>query len=220
MNKSNGGVQRRQKDTIIPESNPFPEHRGRVQKMMTESGEQKGLQQTLEERGFNVGRLRAKCAPVCPFKNDGCCMARILSKQDDFANQISVLETVIREAGHECIFLPKFHCKLNPIEMVSPIFRHHLTYLCHLLLQYWGWAKYRYRQVDKNTFQQAKDAASQALDACPVEVIRRFINRSWRWMSAYRMGLTGDAAQWAVRKQKGHRSVSRTAMMHLDAVLN
>jgi len=29
--------------------------------------------------------------------------------------------------------------------------------LCHLLLQYWGWAKYWYRQVDKNTFQQAKD---------------------------------------------------------------
>jgi hypothetical protein len=24
---------------------------------------------------------------------------------DDFANQISVLESVIREAGHECIFL-------------------------------------------------------------------------------------------------------------------
>ncbi|KIJ93463.1 hypothetical protein K443DRAFT_112033, partial [Laccaria amethystina LaAM-08-1] len=42
-----------------------------------------------------------------------------LSKQEDFTNQISVLETVIREAGHECIFLPKFHCKLNPIEMVS-----------------------------------------------------------------------------------------------------
>ena len=52
-----------------------------------------------------------------------------------------------------------------------------------------------------------------------LKVIRRFINRSWRWMSAYRMGLTGNAAQWAVRKQKGHRSVSRSAMMHLDAVL-
>ncbi|EDR06554.1 uncharacterized protein LACBIDRAFT_300092 [Laccaria bicolor S238N-H82] len=202
MNKSNGGAQRRQKDTIIPDSNPFPEYRGRIQKMTTETGQQKGLQQTLEERGFDVRHLRAKCAPVCPFENENCCMARLLSKQEDFANQISVLETVIREAGHECIFLPKFHCELNPIEM------------------YWGWAKYRYRQVDKNTFQQAKDAASEALNACPPEVIWRFINRSWRWMSAYRIGLTGEAAQWAVRKQKGHRSVSRTAMMHLDSVLN
>ena len=108
MNKSNGGAQRRQKDAIIPESNPFPEYCSRIQKMMTESREQKGLQQALEERGFNVSRLCAKCTPVCPFKNDNCCMAHILSKQDNFANQISVLTTVIREAGHELFFCPNF----------------------------------------------------------------------------------------------------------------
>jgi hypothetical protein len=119
MNKSNGGAQRRQKDTVIPHSNPFPEYCGRAQKMTTENGKQKGLQQTLEERGFNVRNLCAKCAPVCPWENNDCCMARILSKQDDFTNQVSMLETVIREAGHECIFLPKFHCELNPIEMVN-----------------------------------------------------------------------------------------------------
>ena len=43
---------------------------------------------------------------------------RLLSKQDDFTNQLSMLETLIKEAGHECLFLPKFHCGLNPIEMV------------------------------------------------------------------------------------------------------
>ena len=52
----------------------------------------------------------------------------ILSNQDDFTNQTSVLKSVIQEAGHECIFLPKFHCKLNPIEMVSLIFPHQLTH--------------------------------------------------------------------------------------------
>jgi hypothetical protein len=46
-------------------------------------------------------------------------MVCLLSKQDDFVNQVSMLETLIKEAGHECIFLPKFHCELNPIEMVS-----------------------------------------------------------------------------------------------------
>ena len=86
--------------------------------MITENGEQKGPQQTLEECGFDVQHLRAKCGPVCPFENNDCCMARIHSKQDDFANQISVLETMIQEAGHECIFLLKFYCELNPIEMV------------------------------------------------------------------------------------------------------
>src|SRR5271156_4616966 len=44
--------------------------------------------------------------------------------------------------------------------------------------------KYRYRQVNKNTFQDAKDAAENALN---MKVIRQFINRSGRWMSAYRM---------------------------------
>ena len=67
---------------------------------------------------IDVKNMHLKCSPVCPWENDGCCMAH-LSKQDDFANQVSMLETVIKEAGYECIFLPKFHCELNPIEMVS-----------------------------------------------------------------------------------------------------
>lgn len=128
MNKSDGGKQRKQHDTMIPESNPTPEHRGKPQQMTLPNGQPKGLQRVLEERGFNVSGMRAKCAPVCPFENTDCCMARLLSKQDDFANQPSQLETLIKGAGHECIFLPKFHCELNPIEMVSvsvPSLFHH-----------------------------------------------------------------------------------------------
>ena len=69
-------------------------------------------------------------------------------------------------------------------------------------------------------YSKGPDVALAALDACPVDVIRKFVNRSWRFMDAYRIPLSGKAAAWAVRKQKGHRTVSRTAMMHLDAVLN
>ncbi|KJA14630.1 hypothetical protein HYPSUDRAFT_98697, partial [Hypholoma sublateritium FD-334 SS-4] len=110
-------------------------------------------------------------------------------QQDDFKNQPSMLETFIKSRGHECIFLPKFHCELNPIEM------------------YWGWCKYRYREVEQKTFQDAKDAVKQYLEACPTEVIRHFINCSWRFMSAYRLGLTGYAATWAVHKQRQHQQV-------------
>jgi hypothetical protein len=49
MNKGNGGKQQTQKDTIIPQSNFYPEFQGRLQKMMTEDGKPKGLKQTLEE---------------------------------------------------------------------------------------------------------------------------------------------------------------------------
>ena len=40
-----------------------------------------------------------------------------------------MLEELIRGHGHECIFLPKFHCKLNPIEMVSML----LQFILHML---------------------------------------------------------------------------------------
>ena len=120
MNKGNGGKQRFQLSTVIPITNPDPQFRGQVQKMIVEgTGEQKGLEQTLRERGFNVTGMRAKCSPVCPFENTSCCMAHLLSRQDDVANQVSLLESLIVKAGHLCLFLPKFHCELNPIEMVS-----------------------------------------------------------------------------------------------------
>lgn len=118
MNKSDGGKQRKQKNTIIPMSNPVAEFRGKLQSMTLPNGEAKGLQRVLEERGFDVKYLHAKCSPVCPMESQNCCMARLLSQQDDFKNQPSMIETLIKTAGHECIFLPKFHCELNPIEMV------------------------------------------------------------------------------------------------------
>jgi hypothetical protein len=130
MNKSNGGSQRKQKNTIIPMNNPCVEHHGKAQKMTTEAGEAKGLQQTLEERGFkNVRGMRAKCSLVCPLENNDCCMAQLLSKQDDFRLQKSLLKQKFKARGHFCVFLPKFHCELNPIEMVILIsFYSHIIY--------------------------------------------------------------------------------------------
>jgi len=54
MNKSDGGKQRQQRDTIIPTTNPVEELRGKPQKMTLPNGKPKGLQRVLEERGFNV----------------------------------------------------------------------------------------------------------------------------------------------------------------------
>ena len=84
MNKSNGGKQRKQKDTVIPMNNPSVECHRKPQKMTTEAGVPKGLQQTLKEWGFDIRRMHVKCSPVCPFENNNCCMAWLLSKQDDF----------------------------------------------------------------------------------------------------------------------------------------
>ena len=117
MNKTNGGKQRKQRDTVILMSNPSPEVCRKPQKMTMENGDTKGLQQMLEECGFSVDGLKAKCSPICGLESEGCCMAQLLSKQDDFQSQKSLLEEKITGRGHLCVFLPKFHCELNPIKM-------------------------------------------------------------------------------------------------------
>jgi hypothetical protein len=54
-----------------------------------------------------------------------CCMYRVLALQADFQSERPLIQTVIENAGHVCLFLPRFHCELNAIEML------------------WGYAKYR-----------------------------------------------------------------------------
>src|ERR1700720_2484893 len=53
-----------------------------------------------------------------------CCMYKVMSLQDDFVNEKPQLQHDLEARGHICLFLPKFHCELNPIELV------------------WGYAKY------------------------------------------------------------------------------
>ena len=122
MNRSNGGKQRKQHNTIIPDDDTVPNlaAHGKPQSMVTNTGEPKGLETVLTERGFNTQGKKAKCKPLCPFENRDCCLAHILSWQSDFRNQVSMLEDLITKVGHLCMFLPKFHCELNPIEMVCP----------------------------------------------------------------------------------------------------
>ena len=99
MNKSNGGKQHKQCDTEIPQSNPDLHFQVQSKKMTTSFGQQKALQAVLEEHRFNVVHLTAKCVLVCPFESQNCCMAWLLSQQEDFMNQESMLETFIRGAG-------------------------------------------------------------------------------------------------------------------------
>ena len=90
MNKSDGRKQCKQCDTTIPQSNPDLHFQGQPQKMTTSSGQQKGLQAVLEEHGFTVSHLKAKCTPVCPFESQDCCMAQLLSQQEDFVRGLSI----------------------------------------------------------------------------------------------------------------------------------
>jgi hypothetical protein len=69
------------------------------------------------ERGLYPAGLCRKCKK-CPLDDDHCCCKTILAQQPDFRvlAQKSLVQEVVEAAGHLCIFLPKFHCKLNFIE--------------------------------------------------------------------------------------------------------
>ena len=83
------------------------------------------------------------------------------------------------------------------------------------------WCKYHYHKVLEKTFQDAKDAVKKYLEACPAEVIHRStVNFSWHFMSAYWLGLTGNAAAWAAKKQWQYQQVSQRVMMSIETVLN
>lgn len=171
----------------------------------------KGIAMILAERGiFPQGPdgkpLRAKCSPRCPDPlpeepPKTCCQAAILQGHQDFREQKSLIATTIEARGHKCVFLPKFHCELNPIEM------------------FWGFAKGRYRQVKKSSFAMAQEEAVKALDSCTQDTMRRFCNRTFRFLDAYDRGLSAKAAAWCVKKQKGHRSISEAVMKEFDAVV-
>src|SRR5882762_1231745 len=119
--------------------------------------------------------------PLAP-PDKWCCAYQVLSLQDDFVNEKPLLQHYIEGRGHVCMFLPKFHCELNPIEML------------------WGYAKYRkslvyyiyrcsffsgYRNVSNGKFATAKRIVPECLDMCNTLTIRRFFRKAWRYMDAY-----------------------------------
>ncbi|KAJ7612968.1 hypothetical protein B0H17DRAFT_903782, partial [Mycena rosella] len=88
-------------------------------------------------------------------------------------------------AGHKCLFLPKFHCELNPIEMV--------------------WAK---RNDVSLTFpSHGQKLVPEALDQVKVANIRRYFHRCYRYMDAYKSGLNIQQAAYTVKKYTSHRRV-------------
>ncbi|PLW41819.1 hypothetical protein PCASD_05518 [Puccinia coronata f. sp. avenae] len=63
----------------------------------------------------HLGNLEQPLAE--PSKATDCFWSKILSLQSDFVSENPLLQMVIKEVGHICLFFPKFHCELNPIEL-------------------------------------------------------------------------------------------------------
>ncbi|KIJ50479.1 hypothetical protein M422DRAFT_159765, partial [Sphaerobolus stellatus SS14] len=67
--------------------------------------------------------------------------------------QKSLVQEVIEEAGHLCIFLPKFHCELNFIEF------------------FWGAVKRYLREHSDGSFAMLQENMGKALSSVPLATI-------------------------------------------------
>lgn len=107
--------------------------------MVNPDGSAKGLRTILAERGINTARMKA---------DD---MRTVLSYHDDFLNEKANVEHYVESRGHIALFLPKFHCELNPIEQV------------------WGHSKRYYRAYTNFTLVKLHQILDPALESVHLE---------------------------------------------------
>ena len=198
MNLSSGKSQPKMRDTYMCN--------GQLQKMVLPNGEPKGMKIVLEERGLWKDGMLKKCKEC---KNHtqvseivDCCAHRILSLEPDFLSQKSQLEEIVESAGHKIIFFPKYHCELNYIE------------------NFWGAAKNYSRKNCNYSFKELQETVPAALNSVPLSKIRKFARRCYRFMSAYRLGLSGSAATFAVKKYKSHRRIPESVLMDVETMVS
>src|ERR1044071_3347074 len=82
----------------------------------------------------------------------------------------------------------------------------HITFFVHFI---------GFRSQCNGSFLLAKELVPKCLDACPAQTIRRFFQKTWRYMDAYRKGLTGVMAEHAVKKFTSHRKITKQIMMEV-----
>ncbi len=70
-------------------------------------------------------------------------MKEKLKSMSDFKHEKTKVEKYITDKGHRCLFIPKYHCELNPIERV------------------WGYAKmFTHKHCDYSFKGRKDDSAS------------------------------------------------------------
>jgi len=65
-----------------------------------------------------------------------------------------------------------------------------------------------YCNLANGRFATAKILVPQCLDACKLITIRKFFQKSWRYLDAYRQGLNAKEAALANKKYKSHWKIS------------
>lgn len=56
-------------------------------------------------------------------------------------------------------------------------------------------------------------------ETCDLPLIRRYYQTAWRWIDAYSRGLDGKLAEYAVRKSKSHRCVTKAVDQEINLLI-
>ncbi|CAM9916816.1 unnamed protein product [Pylaiella littoralis] len=154
-------------------------------------GKVKGLKQTLFERGLLVPGMTKTGAKRGAEPNPELSMVAVLGAQLDFATVEPSLVLLVRRCGGDAFMLPKFHCEINPIELV------------------WGRSKHWVRQTCKYTFQCLRDNVSKSYvveeDRLSVEIVQKFCRKVANYHQVYGQRLTGPEAVNKRATFKSHR---------------
>lgn len=125
---------------------------------------------------------------------DKAAMVAVLASQPDFLHQKSLVQELIERAGHACLFLPKFHPELNPLERV------------------WGAAKRYQRNHPPRSVKGLRRLIPKALASVQPQSIRAFFELADAWAEVYRKNLSfKDAAAVVKAGAKARREARATA---------
>ena len=152
----------------------------KVQKMTLPDGTPKGLKRVLQERGVDCSELNADK------------VREILSKHKDFMEQKTILEEKVEQRGHICLFFPKFHCELNPIE-------------CN-----WCHSKKEARKYANGSIVRLRQIVPSALDSVSIELVEKFFRTCRDYETVYQGGYTGRNVEDIMKVYKSHRRVFST----------
>ena len=161
----------------------------------------KGIKAVFSEHGLWQADLWGKCEKRC--KSNDCCNKRILRLQPDFLEQKSLVQETIEAAKHLCLFLPKFHCKLNPIGY------------------FWGMVKKYLCDHCNYSFDGLKDNLPKALESVQIQTIWQWENKFFCWVEAYCSGLGlveahAHVKKYTSRQFTSHRCVSERVAATFD----
>ncbi|KAH8916778.1 hypothetical protein BT69DRAFT_1227864, partial [Atractiella rhizophila] len=170
-----------------------------IQPMVDVNGTPKGIKTILKERGLWIDGLRGCCKKIAEHHDDNkCCAQRWMAAQPDFQAQKSAVIEAVEAAGHYAIMLPKFHCEINYIEF------------------FWGRIKYYCRENCDYTFEGLKRTIPATLKSVKLSTIRKFEQRTLRWVQAYSEGKNVVDASYQVKKYSSHRRVPEKAASRDD----